>query len=293
MLERGPFTPQPTGGPGITRFATRGDHRLSYESSGDRVGIPVLALHDLLADRGQLRPLAEPPHDAEFRLTLPDARGHGASPMLSGRVYPPRELAADALAVLDAEGLERTHLVAIGWGAGTALVLAATAPQRVASLVLAAPYLPTLVVDSPEASDRQSGSAHLEMMQEAAVLAEKGQMDRALDLYLGARIGADWRDHFSKPRLGAIRRSAGNLAPLLVGAISPIDPDALKGLDMPIVLLVKDDAAVLERVTVETLASLTPHARIVTLPSESHDQLASGSEWTEAIARELSATLLP
>ena len=287
ILKRVPFTPQPTGGPGITRFATRGDHRLSYESTGDAAATPVLALHDLLADRGQLRPLAEPPHDALFRLTLPDARGHGASPMLSGRTYPPSELAADALAVLDAEGLEHTHLVAIGWGAATALAVAAAAPQRVASLVLAAPYLPALVAGSSDTAARQTGSAHLEMMREAADLAEKGQMDRALDLFLGTRMGADWRDRFAKPRLGAIRRSAGNLAPLLAGTISPIPPDALDSLDMPVVLLVRDDAVVLERVTVETLASLLPRARVTTLPPQSDDQPASGSGWTEAIVEAL------
>jgi len=288
ILERGPFTPQPTGGPGITRFATRGEHRLSYESSGDRAGIQVLALHDLLADRGQLRRLIEPPHDAEFRLTLPDARGHGASPMLSGRAYPPSELAADALAVLDAEGVQSPHVVAIGWAAATALALAATVPPRVASLVLAAPYLPALVAQSSDATARQVGSAHLEMMQEAAGLAEKGQMDRALDLFLGERIGADWRDRFSKPRLGAIRRSAGNLAPLLAGTVAaPIDPDALTRLEMPVVLLVKDDAELLERVTVKILASFIPHVRIATLPPWTKDQPASGSEWTEAIAEVL------
>ena len=86
--------------------------------------------------------------------------------MLSGRAYPPSGLAADALAVLDAEGLQSAHLVAIGWAAATALALAATAPQRVTSLVLAAPYLPALVADSPEVAARQTGSAHLEMMQE-------------------------------------------------------------------------------------------------------------------------------
>jgi pimeloyl-ACP methyl ester carboxylesterase len=287
ILERGPFTPQPTGGPGITRFATRGEHRLSYESSGDRAGIQVLALHDLLADRGQLRRLIEPPHNAEFRLTLPDARGHGASPMLSGRAYPPSELAADALAVLDAEGVQSPHVVAIGWAAATALALAATVPLRVASLVLAAPYLPALVAQSPNAAARQVGSAHLEMMQEAAGLAEKGQMDRALDLFLGARIGADWRDRFSKPRLGAISRSAGNLAPLLTGMITAIDPHALERLDMPIVLLVKENAEALERGAVETLVSLVPRAQVTTVPLQSNEQLASGSEWTEAITETL------
>jgi pimeloyl-ACP methyl ester carboxylesterase len=261
---------------------------LSYESSGEASGLPVLALHDLLADRGQLRPLAAPPRDALFRLTLPDARGHGASPMLSGRAYPPSELAADTLAVLDAEGLQRVHLIAIGWAAATALATAAAAPQRVASLVLAAPYLPALLADSPVAAARQEGSTQLEMMRETAVLAEKGQTDRALDLFLGSRIGADWRDRFSKPRLGAIRRSAGNLAPLLAGAIAPpIDPAALESLDMPIALLVNDDADLLQRVTVETLASLLPSARIAAVPRESNEQLTSGSEWTEAIAEVL------
>ena len=287
-MERGPVTPQSTGGPGITRFATRGEHRLSYESSGDRAALPVLALHDLLADRGQLRSLAEPPHGAVFRLTLPDARGHGASPMLSGRAYPPRELAADALAVLDAEGVRSTHLVAIGWAAATALVLAASASPRVTSLVLAAPYSPALVAQNSDASARQTGSAHLEMMQEAADLAEKGQMDRALDLFLGARIGTDWRDSFSKPRLGAIRRAAGNLAPLLVGTVgAPIDLDAVRRLDMPVVLLVKENAEILERVTVESLASLVPRARITTVAPRSPEQLTGGSEWTEAIAEAL------
>ena len=287
IMERGPVTPQSTGGPGITRFATRGDHRLSYESRGDEAGIPVLALHDLLADRGQLRPLAEPPHDALFRLSLPDARGHGASPMLSGRAYSPRELAADALAVLDAEGMQSAHLVAIGWAAATALALALTAPERVTSLVLAAPYLPALVADRAEAAARETGSAHLAMMQEAALLAEKGQTDRALDLFLGARIGADWRDRYSKPRLGAIRRAAGNLAPLLAGTVSPIDPDAISRLDMPVVLLVKDGAEDLERVTVETLALLMAWARIRSLPRDSDAQLAGGPEWIEGVAEVL------
>ena len=286
--EPGSVSPQPAGGLGITRFATRGDHRLSYESHGDGAGIPVLALHDLLADRGQLRSLAEPPHDARFRLTLPDARGHGASPMLSGRTYPSRELAADALAVLDAEGLQCAHVVAISWAAETALALAATAPQRVVSLVLVAPYLPALVAERAEATARQIGSPHLEMMQEAAALAEKGQADRALDLFLGARIGADWRARFSKPRLGAIRRSAGNLAPLLAGMVgAPIEADALTSLDMPVELLVKDDAEILERVTAETLVALLPRAQITTLPRASGEQLAGGPEWTEAIGEVL------
>ena len=122
----------------MTRFATRGDHRLSYEIHGDD-GEAILALHDLLGDRGQLRPLAEALGADGFRVTLPDARGHGASPMIAGGRYPASALAADALAIADAEGLARMRIAAVGWSAATALALVVAAPGRVVSLLLAAP----------------------------------------------------------------------------------------------------------------------------------------------------------
>jgi hypothetical protein len=56
---------------------------------------------------------------------------------------------------------------------------------------------------------------------------------------------------------------------------------------MPVELVVKVDAEVLERVTVETLASLLPRARIATLPRESNEQLAGGPQWIKAIAEAL------
>ena len=249
--------------------------------------MPVLALHDLLADRGQLRALAET-RNAMFRVTLPDARGHGASPMLSGRGYPSRELAADTLAVIDAEGLAAVHLAAVGWGAATALAIMGAAPERVTSLVLAAPYLPVLLSESTNAAAQRAGQDHLEMLQEVVVASEKGQVERALDLFLGARIGAGWRDRFSKPRLGAIRRAAGNLAPLLTGLTSDaIDRDVLMKLDTPVMLLISEEASSLERDTVDALASLLPRSQIATVPRAPLDQPASGSEWTEPIARAL------
>jgi pimeloyl-ACP methyl ester carboxylesterase len=247
----------------------------------------VLALHDLLADRGQLRELGAP-HNAVFRVTLPDARGHGASPMLSGRRYPTSELAADALAVIDAEGVEAVHLVAIGWGAAAALALVAAAPDRVISLVLVTPYLPVLLSESPDAAAQRAGRDDLEMMREAATAAEKGQVERALDLFLGARMGAGWGDRFSRPRLGAIRRAAGNLAPLLAGmATDTIAREALKSLDTATTLLVRENASSLDLGTVDALASVLPRSRIVVLPASPLDPQESESEWTEAISQAL------
>jgi pimeloyl-ACP methyl ester carboxylesterase len=247
----------------MTRFIARSGHRLSMASSGAADGTAVVGLHDLLADRGQLRPLADALAERQVRLILPDARGHGASAAIAGRSYPTGELVADLLAILDAEAIEQTHVVASGWSAATALGLAVTAPQRVASLVIAAPYLPDLLTDHPDAAAREAGTTHLTTVQEAAVAADKGLTDRALDLYLGARLGAGWREAFSKARLGAIRRSAASLAPLLETLVSErIDRQALRRMRVPAVVLVEPDDAPIVRWTAEALAALLPQARV-------------------------------
>jgi pimeloyl-ACP methyl ester carboxylesterase len=62
----------------VTRFASRGAHRLSYEASGELTGTPVLGLHDLLANKSQLQTMAAEFGAAGSRVLLPDARGHGA-----------------------------------------------------------------------------------------------------------------------------------------------------------------------------------------------------------------------
>ena len=273
--------PQPGGGPGVTRFVTRAAHRLSYESSGEASGIPVLALHDLLADRGQFRALADFLSAAGFRVTLPDARGHGASAMISSRGYAVHERAADALAVLDAEAVAAAHVAAIGWGAATALALATAAPARVLSLVLAEPLLPGLPGTASDA------------FREAAAEADRGTTERALDLYLGQRFGVAWRDELPKPRLGAMRRAVGSLAPLLSGlAGEAIDRDALVRLEVPVRLLLRSGATASERAAAETLASLLPRARIEQAPVAVGTASASDA-WMEAIADALRAAASP
>jgi pimeloyl-ACP methyl ester carboxylesterase len=252
---------------------------LSYESSGASDGVPILGLHDLLADRGQLRPLGDTLHD-RFRLTLPDARGHGASPMISGRAYPMHALAADALAVLDAEGLTQVHIAAIGWGAGIALVLALDAPERVASLILAQPYLPTLIDQADS----------LETVHEAADAAEKGQTDRALDLYLGMRLGPDWRDGLPKSRLGAMRRAAASLAPLLSGIMgASFTREDLEHIAIPMTIFLREDTPTIELQTAELLAALPPQSRLMTFQSGSDAHRTSDDAWAAVLAQMLVA----
>ena len=277
----------------ITRFAVRGDHRLSYEMSGEPGSEPVLALHDVLVDRGQLRPLATALAASGFRVTLPDARGHGASAMIAGQRYPMAELAADALAILDAEGLATVQVVAAGWGAAIALAMAAAAPARVRSLALISPYLPALLVDHPAAEAQRYGAAQLETIAAAADAAGKGQTDPALDRFLGIRWGADWRDRVSRARLGAIRRAAANLGPLLAGlGADQVDPDALRAIGTPVTALLRAEAPVFERWNAEALSLLVPGAGVqtVTIPTADEGDAAITPDWAPVLARVLAAS---
>jgi pimeloyl-ACP methyl ester carboxylesterase len=72
---------------------------------------------------------------AARRLVMFDLRGHGYSDM-PATGYTSRDLASDALGVLDAHGVEQADLLAHSFGAAAALQLAWRHPDRVRSLVL-------------------------------------------------------------------------------------------------------------------------------------------------------------
>ena len=73
---------------------------------------------------------------ARYRLLPYDLRGQGGSSATPGP-YSMAQLARDALALLDAQGIERTIFCGVSMGGMVALELALMAPQRVTALVLA------------------------------------------------------------------------------------------------------------------------------------------------------------
>jgi pimeloyl-ACP methyl ester carboxylesterase/ubiquinone/menaquinone biosynthesis C-methylase UbiE len=70
-----------------------------------------------------------------YRVTLYDLRGHGNSERPPSG-YTTRTLAEDLLALMDAQGVERAHLVGHSFGGAVSLHLAALHPERVRSLTL-------------------------------------------------------------------------------------------------------------------------------------------------------------
>jgi 3-oxoadipate enol-lactonase len=106
--------------------------RIAYETRGD--GDPLVLVHGLAYDRvgwGTFPALLA----ERFQVILFDNRGVGESDAPEGPYTVP-QMAADVAAVLDAAGLERTHVFGASLGGFIAQEFALTYPERVDKLVL-------------------------------------------------------------------------------------------------------------------------------------------------------------
>ena len=110
--------------------------------SGPSDGPVAVLLHGFPQDRtawdgvrGRLNP-------AGLRTLAPDQRGYSPGARPPGRTaYTLRALRGDTLALMDAAGVERAHVVGHDWGGALAWSLAQHSPDRIASLtVLSTPH---------------------------------------------------------------------------------------------------------------------------------------------------------
>jgi 3-oxoadipate enol-lactonase len=108
---------------------------IAYSAWGRRDGSPVLLIQGLGVDsRGWA--LQRGAFGRKHRCIAPDNRGTGHSDAPPGP-YDLGRMAEDALAVLDAEGVERAHIVGASMGGVIAQVIGVLHPERVLSLTLA------------------------------------------------------------------------------------------------------------------------------------------------------------
>ena len=102
----------------------------------------VVALHGFPQTSAAWTQVATRLADAGVRTLAPDQRGYspGARPQ-DRSAYRMHHLVGDVVALLDAAGLDRVHLVGHDWGGGVAWAFALRHPERVARLtVLSTPH---------------------------------------------------------------------------------------------------------------------------------------------------------
>ncbi len=112
-------------------YVERDGARIWYATYGS--GPPVILLHGGLGHSGNWGYQVPALVRRGYRAVLIDSRGHGRSTRDS-RPFTYELMAADVAAVMDAVHLEQAGLVGWSDGACTALILAATAPTRVAGV---------------------------------------------------------------------------------------------------------------------------------------------------------------
>ena len=201
--------------------------------SGPSGGEAVVCLHGFPQDGSAYDGVAPLLAAEGLRVLAPDQRGYSPGARPDGRdAYAMRHLVGDVVALLDAAGVERAHVVGHDWGGSVAWALAAYRPERVASLTaLSTPHpeamrsaalhgqavrssymaffqLPWL----PEAAALAGGGAvlrasltrsglseeraahYVERMREPGALSAALQWYRALGAAVGAQVGSQLRD---------------------------------------------------------------------------------------------------
>jgi pimeloyl-ACP methyl ester carboxylesterase len=154
--------------------------------AGPADGEPVVLLHGFPQDARAWDRLAPVLHGAGLRTLAPDQRGYSPMARPRGRAaYRSRELVDDVLALLDAAGLERAHVVGHDWGGALAWALGAWHPDRVRTLtVLSVPH-PGAMAKAMLTSDQAlrssyMGAFQLPVVPELALLAGGGAPLRAM-----------------------------------------------------------------------------------------------------------------
>jgi pimeloyl-ACP methyl ester carboxylesterase len=109
----------------------RGDLVFDVLDTGPADGPVVVLLHGFPQRADSWAQVAARLTAEGYRCVAPDQRGYSPRARPRGRVP---ELVADVLALVDATGAERVHLVGHDWGAAVAWAFAAEHPERLASL---------------------------------------------------------------------------------------------------------------------------------------------------------------
>lgn len=150
-------------------------------------GPPVVLLHGFPQDATSYDAVVPGLHQAGLRTLRPTQRGYTTTARPRSTVdYRVSALVGDVVALLDAAGLERAHLLGHDWGGVVAWGLACSQPDRVETLtVLSTPH-PAALLRSLVTSTQALNSSYVALFQVPGVVERvfggPGNADRARGL---------------------------------------------------------------------------------------------------------------
>jgi 3-oxoadipate enol-lactonase len=156
---------------------------LEYDVGGNERGEAVLLIHSGVAD-GFIPFMHEPALAERYRLVRYHRRGYAGSDRVSAP-YGIEAHAADALALLDALGIEQAHVVGHSGSGPIALQLALDAPDRVSSVVLEEPAIHSI--------DEGWSALMTRMIDPVVAQYRSGDARGALEVWMAAAGGSTWR----------------------------------------------------------------------------------------------------
>lgn len=211
---------------------TRDGTTLHGESAG--AGPPILLLHGLTATRRYVLQGSRALERAGRTLVSYDARGHGTSDPAADGDYGYPALAADALAIMEARGLDDVVLMGSSMGAATAIAAALAVPERVRALVVVTP------------AHRGRPSADLERWDRLSQGLAEGGVDGFMRAFGTPRVPERYRDTIATVLR---QRLARHEHPLAVAEALRLTPrsaafdgmEALERLPMPVLIVASND----------------------------------------------------
>jgi 3-oxoadipate enol-lactonase len=245
--------------------AHNGQVKLHWEEAG--AGPPVLLIMGHRYSSAMWYPVMDA-LSAGHRVIRYDNRGTGQSD--TGRNFSIGDLADDALAVLDAAGVDRAHIYGVSMGGGIAQELARAYPERVRSLILGC-----TVIQSPE---KPRTSAALRLLYFAppwvlrAVMGRRGHGygSAAPDDLVAKDQAMAEADRFD---VTGVHAQAAAIARY------NISREQVSALSMPALVLHGDEDQLVPYAFGEELAATLPNSRLVTLQGAGHNYfIARGPE---------------
>jgi pimeloyl-ACP methyl ester carboxylesterase len=239
-------------------YATNDGVRLYWEADGS--GEPLLLIQGLGFSADMWFRVA--PGLSSRRMVIRyDARGIGRSDVPPGP-YPIEIMASDAVAVLDAAGVDRAHVLGVSLGGIVAQEVALGYPGRVCSLVLGCTHTAGPQAVWPE-------EAVIDMLRSRATLPPEESARASIPFAYASAITDDIEEDIRR-RLEVPTSAEGYQNQLLGGINYRGTAGRLAGVGVPALVLTGDKDQMVPPENSAILARTIPNARLVVIPNAGH-----------------------